>query len=290
MPSMPWPTDIFSRGGVLDIKVIGPYDIVFVTVTGVLSTAAGIFAFYFIGTGTEGFPLLALTIRTIICALGVLLICAGIIYRREKEFNSELFYTRQLLDSREKLKNDVEEREEAIRRQAHDFKHMVDVVLAERKAGSFGGYIPKIDTGNGVLDVILMAKYDICEKNGIHFSYIADGTGLGYMSTADICLLFGNALDNAIECEMKIADHDKRFVKLLVSEKNGWISVSLENYIEQAPVSDGEDFRTSKPDESEHGYGLRSIKKTAEKYGGAAKAVVSAEVFRLCVLLPVTPD
>ena len=33
--------------------------------------------------------------------------------------------------------------------------------------------------------------------------------GIGIMSTADIAALFGNALDNAIECEYTIEDKEK---------------------------------------------------------------------------------
>ena len=50
----------------------------------------------------------------------------------------------------------------------------------------------------------LQRKSLYCNKHGIIFTCVADGTLLDFMDVMDICSIFGNALDNAIECEMKI--------------------------------------------------------------------------------------
>ena len=67
-------------------------------------------------------------------------------------------------------------------------------------------------TGNKVLDTVLTSKSLYCNKNGITFTCVADGTLLDFMDVMDICSIFGNALDNAIECEMKILDKEKRLI------------------------------------------------------------------------------
>lgn len=64
-------------------------------------------------------------------------------------------------------------------------------------------------TGNKVLDTVLTSKSLYCAKHGITFTCVADGTLLDFMDIMDICSIFGNALDNAIECELKIADKEK---------------------------------------------------------------------------------
>lgn len=51
-------------------------------------------------------------------------------------------------------------------------------------------------TGNKVLDTVLTSKSLYCNKNGITFTCVADGTLLGFMDVMDICSIFGNALDN----------------------------------------------------------------------------------------------
>lgn len=64
-------------------------------------------------------------------------------------------------------------------------------------------------TGNKVLDTVLTTKSLYCNKHGIIFTCVADGTLLDFMDVMDICSIFGNALDNAIECEMKIPEKEK---------------------------------------------------------------------------------
>ena len=49
----------------------------------------------------------------------------------------------------------------------------------------------------------------LCRKHNIQMTIMADGKALEFMSTADIAALFGNALDNAIECEYTIEDKEK---------------------------------------------------------------------------------
>lgn len=51
---------------------------------------------------------------------------------------------------------------------------------------------------------------------------VADGTLLDFMDIMDICSIFGNALDNAIECELKIADKEKRLIHVTVSQQKNF--------------------------------------------------------------------
>lgn len=64
-------------------------------------------------------------------------------------------------------------------------------------------------TGNHVLDTILAAKIFHCRKNHIQITCVADGKLLDYMHVTDICSIFGNALDNAIEHVIMIPDPKK---------------------------------------------------------------------------------
>ena len=60
-------------------------------------------------------------------------------------------------------------------------------------------------TGNEVLDTILTSKSLYCQQHGITLTCVADGAALDFMDTMDLCSLFGNALDNAIEGTAKVA-------------------------------------------------------------------------------------
>lgn len=45
---------------------------------------------------------------------------------------------------------------------------------------------------------------------------------MGFIDMMDICSIFGNAIDNAIECVEKIADQNMRLIKLTVRTQNGF--------------------------------------------------------------------
>lgn len=63
----------------------------------------------------------------------------------------------------------------------------------------------------------------------------------------------------------------------------------FENYYEEATdaltFADGLP-QTTKKNRSYHGYGLKSIRFTAEKYGGSMTVNTRDQCFALCVLLP----
>lgn len=110
------------------------------------------------------------------------------------------------------------------------------------------------------------------------------------MSVMDISSLFGNALDNAIESTGKIADPEKRLIHLAVSRQKGFLCIRIENCYEgDLQFADGK-LQTTKQDTRYHGFGLKSIQATAEKYGGTAQIKAADGWFELQVLIPIPPQ
>ncbi len=58
------------------------------------------------------------------------------------------------------------------------------------------------------------------------------------MNVMDICSLFGNALDNAIESVQELPKKEQRLIHLRVDEKNGFVIIKLNNYSINQFVSD----------------------------------------------------
>ena len=112
-----------------------------------------------------------------------------------------------------------------------------------------------------------------------------DGKLLFFMDAVDIYTLFGNALDNAIEANRKVAE-DKRCISILIHEKVNLIFIQIEN-----PYSGQLHFRhglplTDKPDQNYHGFGVGSIKAMAEKYGGFMTIETQQNIFVLRITIP----
>lgn len=90
--------------------------------------------------------------------------------------------------------------------------------------------------GNSVLDILLTGKSLYCQKHSIDLTVVADGHPLGMMDMMDICTIFGNALDNAIECELKLPDKGKRMIHLTLTTQKKFLLLQVENYCPDPPA------------------------------------------------------
>jgi sensor histidine kinase regulating citrate/malate metabolism len=115
---------------------------------------------------------------------------------------------------------------------------------------------------------------------------MADGEGIGFMSDIDIYTLFANILDNSIEASEKISP-EKRGIYLAVKKQEMMISIHVENYFSGDVSVIGDDFLTNKDDISEHGFGVKSIRKIVEKYDGNVIFTSSDELFVVNILIPI---
>lgn len=161
----------------------------------------------------------------------------------------------------------------------HDLKHQllelknsggkVDKSYIDKLQESISFYDSAFETGNAALDTVLSDKNLYCVKNNIQLSAIVDGKLLSFMDIADIYSLFGNALDNAIEYVMTL-EEEQRVIKLSVSSSGSLVGVVVKNYYEGEPIEiRGGLPRTTKKDKAYHGFGVKSMKSIAEKYGGS---------------------
>ena len=80
---------------------------------------------------------------------------------------------------------------------------------------------------------------------------------------------------------------DHYLIHLVVARKKSFVWIRVENTYDGAFRADGTLPKTTKTDARYHGYGLKSIYDTAEKYGGTAEISTQEKRFTLKVLLPV---
>lgn len=180
----------------------------------------------------------------------------------------------------------------------HDLKHQIAGLRMETDENKRKNWLDAMEeelsvfeslnkTGNQVLDTILAAKLFHCRKNRIQITCVADGKLLDFMHVTDICSIFGNALDNAIEHVILIPEAEKRLIHVSVSGKRNFVFIKIENYCETEIIKNERSLiSTTKLDKQNHGFGLRSIVATAEKYGGSVDFDQNHNWFELKVLLP----
>ena len=189
---------------------------------------------------------------------------------------------------------------EMINRKTHDLKYQIaslkNMSRTEQqtsisnleKAVNF--YDNVIKTGNETLDVLLYERSLSWDKYGISFTCIADGSKLSFMRPEDIYALFGNALDNAIESVQSIEEADKRIINLNIVTKGNIVLITVSNYYQLDLTFDGALPVTTKPDKEYHGYGIKSMRYLAEKYGGTLSIQAQNGIFKLIIMLPVQKD
>ncbi len=186
---------------------------------------------------------------------------------------------------------------ELINMKYHDLKHQIAGLRAEmsdeeRKKWidsleqELESYSPELETGNSVLDTLIAGKMMNCRANNIKITCVADGDILDFMHVADICTIFGNALDNAIESVTMIEDPEKRLIHLAISQKRNFILIQINNYCENNITMKNGYPVTTKADKGNHGFGLKSIRYTVEKYHGSLNFDLNDNWFELKILIP----
>ncbi len=247
----------------------------------------------------EGLPFFYLVAlrcaHLIMCALTYSLEYELLISRR---LEVERQTTEQVLAERERQYLKSRESVEAINVKCHDIRHQirrladgdaqVDPEVLRDISREVDVYDSHVETGNEALDTILSEKSLMCSRANITLSCVADGAALDFMAPADIYSLFGNALDNAIEAVEALPDPELRSISLVVRMVAGVVSIHVENYYDGqlARRADGS-LETSKADHVSHGFGVRSMTLTVERYGGTLTTIADGRVFALNAIIPV---
>lgn len=164
----------------------------------------------------------------------------------------------------------------------------VDRDAIERIERDVGVFDSVVRTGNDVIDVILAEKSLVCEREGITLTCIADGAALSFVPPEDLYSLLGNAIENAIDAVRAIDDPEKRAVGLVIRRTPFWggVAINVENYYEgDLEFEDGLP-KTTKGSTLVHGYGMRSMRKLVEGYGGTLTARAQDGVFHLNAIIP----
>lgn len=190
---------------------------------------------------------------------------------------------------------------ELINHKCHDLKHQVQAIRAVKDEKERETYLEKIEksvqiysaivrTGNEILDTILTEKSLICENSGIHINCVADGSLLVFMNPVDLYTLFGNALDNAIEAVRKLESKEKRVIDIMLYERQSFLMLQIVNPMcGEVKFEDGLPL-TTKAKNGYHGYGMKSMLHTIQKYEGHLTTEVKNGCFYFNVMLPLERD
>lgn len=235
------------------------------------------------------------SIYDIVCCVLALMLERGLF--RNQALTDEKNFLTQLVHMQEEQYRTSKANVEMVNIKCHDMKHQISHITSTTDPDAIreleqiiSVYDSSLQTGNEILDVCLMEKKLLCEKNSIKLDCIANGQCLSFMQPSDLFSLFGNALDNAMEAVCKLDDVEKRIIFVSVKEELGMAIIHVENnYTGELIMADGIP-RTSKDDEFYHGYGVKSIRMVVEKYDGNMALLPQNGIFNLNITIPVPEE
>lgn len=171
----------------------------------------------------------------------------------------------------------------------HDLKHMgqsgASREFLDKDKPLMDLYGLLVSCGNEALDTVLTEKNAVCHNNDIDFTMMVDGKLLDFMPPVDIYALFGNALDNAVECLLGLP-MDDRHLRLTVKSVRDMVSVVCENTCRDKLKFDNGLPRTTKGDNGYHGFGTKSIAAVCKKYNAEFRMSCNGDTFALEILMP----
>lgn len=247
---------------------------------------------YDMGALPEEAFLLLMLVQLFICAL-TLYLDYEILY--SNRMRADAAATRQLMADERRQYELSRDTIEAINVRCHDIRHQVHSLSGRSGTGeefmrSIDGLISIYDSGvqtsNPALDVILTEKGLLCGRKEIELTCSANGSILSFMSEQDVYSLFGNALDNAIDAADAISDPERRLIDVSVRRMGQMAVIQVRNFYEGELRQEGGSLGSTKGG-GLHGYGTKSMRLVAERYGGSITFDARDGLFRVHVLLPI---
>lgn len=126
--------------------------------------------------------------------------------------------------------------------------------------------ICKFDTGNNIADALLTDKQK--KANTFDTKIFFQGAISNKINPTDLCVIFGNALDNAIEACGKIKSSDNKTIQIKCECYGGFMFINIANPVYKDIHINDNSIPTSKGDKHSHGFGLYSINQVIKKYEG----------------------
>ena len=263
---------------------------------------------------STGFPAVTSALRNSFLGLMtsvILSAAAGMLFFKNRNIRRENDFLLMKEEMEQQKYKELSAAVEKNRELVHDVKNHYLVIREYVRDGdyeSLAGYIDGLHkdfvrtdswvyTGNFVLDLILGQKRLTAQGQGFSFELQASPlSGLPF-SDREICSLFGNLLDNAIEaCERarqrkeekaaaKSAPGSEGIPEIMVKieQQNQMLFIEISNSTDEIPEQKERGFQSSKKDPSLHGYGLKSVERIVEDHDGVIRYDADGRSFTVTV-------
>ena len=139
-----------------------------------------------------------------------------------------------------------------------------------------------INTGNEILDMILNVKLQDAEKKGIVVETVIDNVKLIELGEDELCVVFSNLLDNAIEACEKL-ERKEKWIRILVKKMETMLLINVSNSCDETVNGNEEGDNPQK--KGVHGYGLKSVESKVKKYSGNINWSVNEGIYTVTITM-----
>ena len=242
-------------------------------------------------------------IFSILSILGILM-TNSLVYvlyvNMQKDHAKQLEYSilQQAFKSQEKSVEETKILYQSVRSIRHDLKQHFQVALTMLHSGKINeavdymekyndtvldGISNKVFCDNDVVNYIINSKSKICSDRHIKI-YIYIANEIPEFSDLDLCVLLGNALDNAIE---GVSGDGNNEIYLELRNVDNFFVISVKNTITNSVLEYNPNLISTKNEKEVHGLGILSMKEVVQKYNGSIEFYESDNKFCCDMLLDI---
>lgn len=228
---------------------------------------------------------------TVITALA-LLVAVVVLSRHER-----LKEQQKLADMQEVYYQSIKRELVGIRSFRHDLHNHIAVTQGLLERGDIAGtkqYLDAISCSpamsgktryceNDIADAVISSKIALMNQYAIVSDVKVSIPQDIPFPDIDLCALFGNALDNAIEAASQATE---KSITLRARADKGMLMLRVDNTLKQAPRLVNGRLATTKSDTAAHGQGFAVMMEIAKRHGGKCEAEYSDASFTLIISIP----
>lgn len=197
----------------------------------------------------------------------------------------------------------IKERENAMiefKKSRHDLKNRLIFLLEllkDKKMDEAQSYVEDLidlksldklaiaNSGNLLIDALINYKYETAMQYAIDFQVRLDIPDDFPLANSDLCVILGNALDNAIEANIS-PDILKPYINLKMKYDQGNLVIIIENSFDGIVKRDVKgNIISKKQNRIDHGIGVISIQNAVIKYNGYMHTEITDKIYKVIIVM-----
>lgn len=141
---------------------------------------------------------------------------------------------------------------------------------------------------NSIVNTIISLKTTEAKKYEIPTKISLKDIDKLVLSDLDLCSIFSNLYDNAINCCIKNNSKENNFINIMSSKEAGYIVIKFLNWCDlDIAFNKKNTILTTNKDTKNHGYGLKILNDIANKYNGNLNMKHENNIFTTTLLLKI---